>query len=60
MTQKRDWQTIIAEIGISPYKLALMAGIDKKTMNAYAAGRGEPSHSVGEFLLVLAREKFPT
>lgn len=56
---KLDWQKIIAETGITPYKLALMAGIDKKTMAAYASGRREPRHSVGQWLLMLKGEKIP-
>ncbi len=54
-----DWAAIIRDIGkhgITPYKLALMAGIDKKTMAHYAAGRLEPRHSVGEWLKMLRAE----
>jgi hypothetical protein len=54
---KTDWAEVIAQTGITPYKLALMSGIDPKTMEAYAEGRGEPRHSVGEWLKLLATRR---
>lgn len=51
---RHDWPRIIAEIeasGVSLWKLALMAHVHMHTMQSWAAGKTEPRHSVGEWLL---------
>jgi hypothetical protein len=58
---KRDWPRICREIiagyglrhkrKLTPYKLGLMAGADKKTVRRWINGTSKPNHEQGEMLL---------
>jgi len=54
--KREDWPRLIAEIGLTPYKLALILGVDPATVRGWIAG-SEPKHVHGKAIIAMYIEK---